>query len=163
QGWFARAVHSVFPGLIVTPWPIRNMAKTLVMKITRSLIALCAFLIASLVVMMVFSGTAGGEAGSVVVSLVFQVVFVVYLGLISAARDNALTRQNITKLHAYSSGGLALVVIGALGVPVLVAQGWIALWSEQSPGNRAEFVELLPVLEPVSYTGTLLTLTLVCA
>ena len=45
QGWFARAVHSVFPGLIVTPWPIRNMAKTLVMKITRSLIALCAFLI----------------------------------------------------------------------------------------------------------------------
>ena len=163
QGWFARAVHSVFPGLIVTPWPIRNIAKTLVMKITRSLIALCAFLIASLVVMMVFSGTAGGEAGSVVVSLVFQVVLLVYLGLIWVKLGNPLTRQNMTKLHTYSSGGLALVVIGAIVVPVLVAQGWIALWSELSPGNRAEFVELLPVLEPVFYTGTLLTLTLVCA
>ncbi len=53
--------------------------------------------------------------------------------------------------------------LSRLDFPVLVAQGWIALWTELRPGSRAEFVELLPLLEPVFYTGTLLTLTLVCA
>lgn len=163
QGWFARAVHSAFPGLIVTPWPIRNLAKTLTMKITRSLIALCAFLMASLVVMMVFSGTAGGEAGSLVVSLAFQVVLLVYLGVTWVKLGNPLARQNMTKLNTHSSGGLALVVIGAIAIPVLVAQGWIALWAGLQPGHRAELLEILPILEPVFYTGTLLTLTLVCA
>ena len=163
QGWFARAVHSVFPGLIVTPWPIRNIAKTLVMKITRSLIALSAFLIASLVVMMVFSGTEGGEAGSVVVSLAFQVMLLVYLGLIWVKLGNPLTRQNMTRLNTYSSGGLALVVIGAIVIPVVVAQGWIAFWAELHPTDRAEFQEFLPALSPIVRTGTLLTLTILCS
>lgn len=163
RGWFARAVHSVFPGLIVTPWPIRNAAKTLVMKITRSLIALGAFLVASLVVVMVFAGSEGGEAGSAVISLALQLVLLVYLGLVWVKLGNPLARENMTKLHTDSSGGLALVVIGAIAIPVLMAQGWIALWENLSPGDRASFIQLLPAVEPVFRTGTLLTLTIICA
>lgn len=163
QGWFARAVHSVFPGLIVTPWPIRNTAKTLVMKITRSLIALGAFLIASLVVVMVFAGSDGGEAGSAVISLAFQMVLLVYLALVWVKLGNPLARENMTKLHSYTSGGLALVVIGAIVIPVLMAQGWIAFWDNMRLGDRVAFIELLPSIEPIFRTGTLLTLTIVCA
>ncbi|MBJ6137317.1 hypothetical protein [Marinobacter litoralis] len=163
QGWFARAVHSLFPGLIVTPWPIRNAAQTLVMKITRSLIALGAFLVASVIIMMVFAGSEGGEAGSAVISLAFQTVLLVYLGLVWVKLGNPLARANMTKLHTYSSGGLALVVVGAIVIPVLMAQGWIAIWENIGFRDRAAFVELLPVLEPIFRTGTLLTLTIVCA
>jgi len=163
QGWFARAVHSIFPGLIVTPWPIRNTAQTLVMKITRSLIALGAFLVASLVIVMVFAGSEGGDAGSAVITLAFQIVLLVYLGLVWVKLGNPLARENMTKLHTYSSGGLALVVVGAIVIPVLMAQGWIALWQNVSFRDREAFVELLPALEPIFRTGTLLTLTVVCA
>ncbi|MBR9870820.1 MAG: hypothetical protein GYB26_06750 [Gammaproteobacteria bacterium] len=163
QGWFARAVHSLFPGLIVTPWPIRNAAQTLVMKITRSLIALGAFLVSSLVIMMVFAGSEGGEAGGAVITLAFQVVLLVYLGLVWVKLGNPLARENMTKLHSYSSGGLALVVVGAIVVPVLMAQGWLAIWANVGSRDRAAFVELLPVLEPIFRTGTLLILTIVCA
>ena len=163
QGWFARAVHSVFPGLIVTPWPIRNTAKTLVMKITRSLIALGAFAIASLVVMMVFSGSEGGEAGNAVISLAFQMVLLLYLGLVWVKLGNPLARGNMTQLHTYSSGGLALVIIGAIVIPLLMAQGWIAIWENQNSADRQILVNVLPILEPIFRTGTLLTLTILGA
>lgn len=160
KGWFARAVHSVFPGLIVTPWPIRNIATTLIMKITRSLIALGAFMVATLVVVMAFAGTEGGEAGSVAVSLVFQIVLLIYLGLIWARLGNPLARKNMISLHTYSSGSLALVLIGAIVTPVIVAQGWIALWANMHSSNRAQLVEFLPTLEAIFNAGTLLTLTI---
>src|SRR5690554_5458333 len=163
QGWFARAVYSVFPGLIVTPWPIRNTAKTLVMKITRSLIALGAFAIASLVVMMVFSGSEGGEAGNAVISLAFQMVLLLYLGLVWVKLGNPLARGNMTQLHTYSSGGLALVIIGAIVIPLLMAQGWIAIWENQNSADRQVLVNVLPILEPIFRTGTLLTLTILGA
>lgn len=162
-GWFARAVHSVFPGLIVTPWPVRNMAMTLTMKITRSVIAIGAFLIASLVMIMVFAGTPGAEVGSAAVSLAFQVILLVYLGLLWVKIGNPLSRQNMINLQTYSSGGLAMVVIGAIAVPVLVAQGWLAVWSETLPRNRAEVQVVIESIAPVFRTGTLLVLAVLCA
>ncbi|MGC8120250.1 hypothetical protein [Marinobacter sp. VGCF2001] len=162
-GWFARAVHSVFPNLIVTPWPIRNMAQNLAMKLTKSFVAIAAFLVASLVVIMVFSGTEGAEVGSTVISLILQATLLVYLGLLWVKLGNPLSRQNMTVLGNTTSKGLALVIIGSIALPILIAQGWIGLWSEMRPGARQDLANLMPLLEPVFQTGTLLTLTLICA
>lgn len=162
-GWFARAVHSVFPKLIVTPWPIRNLATNLAMKLTKSVVAIAAFLVASLVVVMVFAGTGGGDVGSAVVSLTFQLVLMIYLGMVWVKLGNPLARANMIQLHQYTSKSLAMVVIGAIVIPVLIAQGWIAIWEEMRPGSQQELMELVPLLEPVFRIGTLLTLTIVGA
>lgn len=162
-GWFARAVHSVFPKLIVTPWPIRNLATNLAMKLTKSLVAIAAFLVASLVVIMVFAGTGGGEVGGALVSLAFQLVLMLYLGVVWIKLGNPLAKSNMIHLHQYTSKSLAMVVIGAIVVPILIAQGWIGLWSGMRPGNQRDLMELVPLLEPVFRIGLLLTLTIVGA
>ena len=113
-GWFARAVHSVFPNLIVTPWPIRNVAQNLAMKLTKSFVAIAAFLVASLVVTMVFSGTEGADVGSTVISLILQASLLVYLGLLWVKLGNPLSRSNMTTLGQTTSKGLALVPVSAL-------------------------------------------------
>lgn len=153
-GWFARAVHSVFPNLIVTPWPMRNMAQNLALKITKSLVALVAFAIASLVLTMVFSGREGGEAGATLISLVLQVVLLVYLGLVWARVGNPLSPKNLGQLHKTNRKGLTLVIIGAIVVPILLAKLWVGM------PLRVQFQlsEALPQLEPMFHTGSLLVL-----
>lgn len=161
--WFARAVHSVFPNLIVTPWPIRNMAQTLAMKLTKSLVAILAFLVASLVLFMAFSGTSGGETGSVVVSLLLQFALFVYLAAVWVKLGNPLAQSNMTRLHSMTSKGLALVVVGAIALPIIIAQGWLVFWDSQSPRTQLELADMLPALEPVFRTGSLLTLAILGA
>ncbi|SFL99625.1 hypothetical protein [Marinobacter zhejiangensis] len=158
--WFARAVHSVFPNLIVTPWPIRNMAQVIAMKLTKSLVAIAAFLVASLVMYMAFSGSTGGEVGSTVVSLLMQTALFIYLGLVWVKLGNPLSRNNMTKLHSFNSGGLALVVVGAIAIPVLFAQGWGFFWDSMSSRDQAGLAEGLPLVEPMFNTGALLTLAI---
>lgn len=162
-GWFARAVHSVFPNLIVTPWPIRNVAQNLAMKLTKSLVAIVAFLVASLVVTMVFSGTEGAEVGSTVISLVLQATLLVYLGLLWVKLGNPLSRANMVQLGSTTSKGLALVIIGAIAIPILTAQGWIGFWEQLPASSRQNLTETVPLLDPVFRTGSLLALTLICA
>lgn len=162
-GWFARAVHSVFPNLIVTPWPIRNVAQNLAMKLTKSFVAIAAFLVASLVVTMVFSGTEGADVGSTVISLILQASLLVYLGLLWVKLGNPLSRSNMTTLGQTTSKGLALVIIGAIAVPILTAQGWLGFWDSLHVSARQDLAGLMPLLEPIFRTGSLLTLTIVCA
>ncbi|MBN7771025.1 hypothetical protein KUV44_07045 [Marinobacter daepoensis] len=162
-GWFARAVHSVFPNLIVTPWPIRNVAQNLAMKLTKSLVAIAAFLVATLVVTMVFSGTEGADVGSTVISLILQASLLIYLGLLWVKLGNPLSRSNMTSLGNTTSKGLALVIIGSIALPILTAQGWIAFWDNMHPSSRQDLAIMMPLFEPVFRTGTLLTLTLFCA
>ncbi|MCX2779080.1 hypothetical protein [Microbulbifer thermotolerans] len=158
-GWFGRAVHSIFPNLIVTPWPMRNMAQNLALKVAKSLVALVAFAVASLVLTMVFSSQETGETGSVVVSLMLQFVLLVYLGLVWARLGNPLAPENLGKLHGTNRKGLTMMVIGAIVVPILLAQ----LWNGVSWGVKAELAQFLPQLEAMFHTGSLLVLTVIGA
>ncbi|KAA1176128.1 hypothetical protein FWJ25_03070 [Marinobacter salinexigens] len=159
--WFARAVHSIFPNLIVTPWPIRNMAQLVAMKLTKSLIAIAAYLVSSLVVYMVFAGTAGGGVGNTVLSLLMQAALFIYLAAVWVKLPNPLSRGNMTRLNSATSGGLALVVIGAIVIPVLFSQGWTMFWESARSGVRANLAEMVPQLAPMFHTGSLLVLAIV--
>jgi hypothetical protein len=133
------------------------------MKLTKSFVAIADFLVASLVVTMVFSGTEGADVGSTVISLILQASLLVYLGLLWVKLGNPLSRSNMTTLGQTTSKGLALVIIGAIAVPILTAQGWLGFWDSLHVSARQDLAGLMPLLEPVFRTGSLLTLTIVCA
>lgn len=113
---------------------------------------------------MVFSGTEGADVGSTVISLILQASLLVYLGLLWVKLGNPLSRSNMTTLGQTTSKGLALVIIGAIAVPILTAQGWLGFWDSLHVSARQDLAGLMPpLLEPVFRTGSLLTLTIVCA
>ena len=156
--WFGRAVHSIFPNLIVTPWPIRNMAQELTMKLTKSLIAVFAYLVASLVLLVAFAGNQGGEIGQTVITLALQGLLFIYLVAIWVRLDNPLSRNNMRQAKSFTSGGLTLLVIAAIALPILVANGWTSVWADLPARSQQQLAGMLPRIEAIFSTGLLLML-----
>jgi len=73
QGWLARLIHTVFPKLIFTPYPIRNFVQELAGLITISVIALVAYGVTYFVSI---SGLVG-DAGQLIIPT-FSVILLIY-------------------------------------------------------------------------------------
>lgn len=156
--WFARAVHSIFPRLITTPWPVRNLAQSLLMRVSKSLVALLAYLIASLILYIALSGDDSQTTGQVVVPACLQLLLLLYLITIWTRQSNPLSLANMRTANSFSSGGLAVLIVAAIAAPILILQVWNQAWSAMSATEQARLLELLPRFEPLLGIGSLIAL-----
>ena len=157
--WFARAVHSIFPRLITTPWPVRNLAQSLLMRVSKSVVALLAYLIASLILYIALSGNDSQATGQVVVPASLQLLLMLYLVTIWTRQENPLSHANMRKANSFSSTSLTILIVAAIAAPVLILQLWNSIWSGLSAAGQARFSELLPRIEPLLGIGSLIALT----
>lgn len=137
-GWLARLVHSLIPGLIFAPYPLRNFVQELAVVISSTLVALAAFAVASFITA---TGLAG-ESGDLI-NPILSLLLLVYLVVIwrSAAVNMQAGRNQ--KLHRKTAGGLGRLFVFAIVVPVLIGYGYNQLTINADPRLVQSFNNIL--------------------
>jgi hypothetical protein len=115
RGWLARLIHTIFPKLIFTPYPIRNFVQELAGLITISLIALVAYGVTYFVSM---SGLVG-EAGQLITP-VFSIILLIYLVVVWRGTARSLSTYNNRTLHSKNATSLAKLLAFAIVVPIVI-------------------------------------------
>lgn len=123
-GLISRVVHSFFPRLIFTPFPVRNIADQLSGALTKTAIALICYLLSWFIVS---SGLVGKDADLVLAC----VSFVLLIYLISAWRK-ADVKLNDTGISLYSGDvsvkHVTFALLLAILTPVIFALAYNRLW-----------------------------------
>lgn len=138
SGWLARLVHSLIPGLIFAPYPLRNFVQELAAVLSSTLVALAAFAVASFITATGLAGDAGG-----LINPILSFLLLVYLVVIwrSAAVNMQAGRNQ--KLHRKTAGGLSRLFAFAIVIPVLIGYGYSQLKANAQPRNVQAFNEIL--------------------
>lgn len=157
--WFNRAVHSIFPRLITTPWPVRNLAQSLLMRVSKSLVVLLAYLIASLILYIAMSGSDSQAVDQVVVPATLQLLLLLYLVTLWTRQDDPLSLENMRNVRNFSSRGLAILILVSIAAPVLILNTWNNIWNGLSAAEQSRLAELLPRFEPLLGIAPLIALT----
>ena len=114
-GWLSRLVHSLIPGLILTPYPLRNLVQELAAVLSSTLVGLTAFALA-------FFVTATGLAGSAgeLINTIMSLLLLVYLTFIWRSAANNMNTGRNQSLHRKTAAGLSRLFAFAIVVPVLI-------------------------------------------
>ncbi|MFG1488145.1 hypothetical protein ABMA58_02710, partial [Oceanospirillum sp. HFRX-1_2] len=137
-GWLARLVHSLIPGLIFAPYPLRNFVQELAAVISSTLVALAAFAVASFITATGLAGDAGD-----LINPILSLLLLVYLVVIwRSAAVNMHTGRN-QKLHRKTAGGLGRLFVFAIVVPVLIGYGYNQLTINADPRLVQSFNNIL--------------------
>ncbi len=129
-GWLARLIHTVFPKLIFTPYPIRNFVQELGGLIAISLIAFIAYGVAYFVA----SSGLVGDAGNLITPIL-SIMLLVYLVIVWRATAQSLVSSKNRILRSKSAASLAKLLAMAIIIPVGVG----FLYSMLEPSTAAEF------------------------
>lgn len=118
----ARLIHTVFPKLIFTPYPIRNFVQELAGLITISVIGLVAYGVTYFVSI---SGLVG-DAGQLIIPI-FSVILLIYLVVVWNAAAKSLSSYNNRTLHSKNATSLAKLLAFAIVVPIIIGFGYSKL------------------------------------
>ena len=141
SGWLARLVHSLIPGLIFAPYPLRNFVQELAAVLSSTLVALAAFAMASFITATGLAGDAGG-----LINPVLSLLLLVYLVVIwRSAAANMHTGRNQT-LHRKTAAGLSRLFAFAIVIPVLIGYGYNQLMNSAHPRNIEAFQNIIDTI-----------------
>ncbi|MFC3680510.1 hypothetical protein [Bacterioplanoides pacificum] len=155
QGWLARLVHSLIPGLIFAPYPLRNFVQELAAVLSSTIIALAAFAVASFITA---TGLAGGAGG--LIEPLMSLLLLIYLVVIwRSAAANMNTGRN-QKLHKKTAAGISRLFVFAIVVPVLIGFGYDKLTAMMKSRDVEQLNALLADITVFSAWSNLMLLAL---
>ena len=155
QGWLARLVHSLIPGLIFAPYPLRNFVQELAAVLSSTIIALAAFAVASFITATGLAGDAGG-----LIEPLMSLMLLIYLVVIwRSAAANMNTSRNQT-LHKKTAAGISRLFVFAIVVPVLIGFGYDKLTAMMKSRDVEQLNALLSDITVFSAWSNLMLLAL---
>lgn len=155
QGWLARLVHSLIPGLIFAPYPLRNFVQELAAVLSSTIIALAAFAVASFITA---TGLAG-DAGELINPLMSLLLLIYLVVIWRSAAANMNTGRN-QKLHKKTAAGISRLFVFAIVVPVLIGFGYDQLSSLTTARDMERLNTLLADMTIFSAWSNLMLLAL---
>ncbi len=137
-GWLARLIHTIFPKLIFTPYPIRNFVQELAGLIAISLVAFIAYGVTYFVSMSGLVGSAGQ-----LITPVFSIILLIYLVLVWRGTAKSLNTLNNRTLHSKNATSLAKLLAFAILAPIIIGFLYSKLDTATALDVRTVFDEVM--------------------
>lgn len=137
-GWLARLIHSLIPGLIFAPYPLRNFVQELAAVLSSTILALVAFAVASFITATGLAGDAGG-----LIDPLMSLMLLIYLVAIwrSAAANMSAGRNQ--SLHKKTAAGISRLFVFAVAAPIVIGFAYSKLTQDMSPKQLDRLSTLL--------------------
>ncbi len=158
RGFLARLLHSLFPKLLFTPYPIRNLAQRLFGAWVNSVLALMAYAFVAFVSLAGFAGSAGVLMFPIYTTFLFG-----YLLWIWRRAGRPIKRKAEMQIESSGVGDLVKVVSMSLLMPVVLGLlvSWFMTAAHINEGQVQQIIDRLPDLHIGLYMSGLFVLATV--